>query len=225
MRRVPHLSFISQQTHRDFETKIRKSPYKDGVVLQLGGDSLQLKTQKFSPCKQNFVYFGTIEPRKNVRHILNAFMNIWKGGGNAELFIIGRIDVRTQEELALINQLQNEPRFHYLGHTTDDVLRNVLRKARATIFVSTEEGFGIPPLESLAAGIPVIASNTLPSLNDLPDGGFLKIDPITPDTIAEAVKFLSVDSNAARLWDEAAQQTIPTWRNFTSRLSDWLHAA
>jgi glycosyltransferase involved in cell wall biosynthesis len=133
------------------------------------------------------------------------------------------VDSRAQLELSSINQLQHERRFHYLGHASDSAIRDVLRQVRATIFVSAEEGFGIPPFESLAAGIPVIASATLPSVNDLPEGGYLKIAPVSPATIGAAVEYLSVDANAARLWEEAGKLPIPTWRDFVSHLSDWLH--
>jgi glycosyltransferase involved in cell wall biosynthesis len=151
-------------------------------------------------------------------------MTLWERGEDIELFVVGRMDSRAQEEAGLINQLQDEPRFHYLGHASDATICDVLRKARATIFVSSEEGFGIPPLESLAAGIPVIVSSTLPSINDLPEGGYLKIDTVSPVAICTAIEFLSADANASKLWQETGNLPIPTWRDFVSGISNWLHA-
>jgi glycosyltransferase involved in cell wall biosynthesis len=224
MRNIPRLAFISNQTQCEFDAKIVRKYDRETIVFPLGGDGLSFEKQCFSTERRSFVYFGTIEPRKNVRTILCAFMILWERGEDIELFVIGRMDSRAQEEAALINQLQNEPRFHYLGHASDATICDVLRKARATIFVSSEEGFGIPPLESLAAGIPVIASNTLPSLNDLPEGGYLKIDTVSSAAICTAIEFLSADANASKLWQEASNLPIPTWRDFASGISNWLHA-
>jgi glycosyltransferase involved in cell wall biosynthesis len=224
MRNIPRLAFISNQTRSEFDTKVVRKSNQENIVLPLGGDGLDLEKQCFCRERRSFVYFGTIEPRKNVGTILRAFMTLWERGEDIELFVVGRMDSRAQEEAGLINQLQDEPRFHYLGHASDAAICDVLRKARATIFVSSEEGFGIPPLESLAAGIPVIVSSTLPSINDLPEGGYFKIDTVSPAAICTAIEFLSADANASKLWQEAGNLPIPTWRDFVSGISNWLHA-
>jgi glycosyltransferase involved in cell wall biosynthesis len=224
MRNIPRLAFISNQTRSEFDTQIARKSGRETIVCPLGGDGLRFEKQCFSPERRSFVYFGTIEPRKNVGIILRAFRTLWERGEDCELFVIGRMDSRVQDEGTLINQLQDEPRFHYLGHASDATICDVLRKARATLFVSSEEGFGIPPLESLAAGIPAIVSSTLPSINDLPEGGYLKIDTVSPAAICTAIEFLLVDANASKLWQEAGNLPIPTWRDFASALSNWLHA-
>lgn len=225
MRSVPRLAFISSQTQFEFHTKIGRKLSRDTMVFPLGGDGLRFERQSFSPKRRSFVYFGTVEPRKNVGVILRAFMNLWERGGDSELYVIGRLDSRAQAEEALIELLQDEPRFHYLGHASDAKLCEVLHEARATIFVSSEEGFGIPPLESLAAGIPVIVSSTLPSINDLQPGGSIKIDNLSPAALCTAVEFLSIDANASKLWQEASHLAVPTWCDFVSGLSNWLHAS
>ncbi len=224
LRRIEKLAFISHQTKQEFISKISHRS-NEGPVLSLGGDGLGLEKQAFHPGRRNFAFVGTVESRKNIREILLAFIDLWTRGFEAEFFLIGRIQSNASAEHSLIDHLQNERRFHYLGHASDSELRDVLRQARATIFVSSEEGFGIPPLESLAVGIPVIVSSTLPSMNDLPEGGRVKVDPVSPATIAAAVEYLSNDANAARLWEEAASLPIPTWRSFVSSLAGWLHAS
>lgn len=225
MRNIPRLAFISNQTRSEFDTQIVRKSGRETIVCPLGGDALRLEKQCFSPERRSFVYFGTIEPRKNVGIILRAFRTLWERGGDFELFVIGRMDSRAQEELDLVNQLQGEPRFHYLGHASDITICDVLRKARATIFISSEEGFGIPPLESLAAGIPVIVSSTLPSIKDLSAGGSIRIDRVSPTALCTAIDFLSIDANASKLWQEASDLAIPTWCDFVSGLSNWLHAS
>ena len=225
MRSVPRLAFISSQTQSEFHAKIGRKLCRDTMVFPLGGDGLRFEKQSFSPKRRSFVYFGTVEPRKNVGTILRAFMNLWERDGDSELYVIGRLDSRAQEEKALIELLRDEPRFHYLGHASDAKLCEVLREARATIFVSSEEGFGIPPLESLAAGIPVIVSSTLPSIKDLPAGGSIKIDPVSPAALCTAIEFLCIDANASKLWQAASHLAVPSWCDFVSGLSNWLHTS
>lgn len=222
MRDVRRLAFISNQTKVEFETKIIRRLSRNYQVFPLGGDGLKLDKQDFYSGRNAFVYFGTIEPRKNVAIILRAFEILWQRGSDLELFIIGRMDSRAQCEAALIDRLMGDRRFHYLGHAGDSIVRDVLRKARATIFVSAEEGFGIPPLESLAAGIPVITSKTLPSLNDLPKRGYVELETVSVDSVCAAVEMLSSDNNALRLWEEAEQVGVLTWKQFANNLSDWL---
>ena len=224
MRNIPRLAFISNQTRCEFDTKIVRKSSRETFVFPLGGDGLRLEKQSFSQERRSFVYFGTIEPRKNVGAVLRAFMALWERGVSVELFVIGRMDSRARDEAALINQLQNEHRFHYLGHASDAAIRDALRKARATIFVSSQEGFGIPPLESLAAGIPAIVSSALPSINDLPKGGCLKIETVSPGAICTAIEFIANDANAINMWQEARDLPIPTWRDFAAGLSNWLHS-
>ena len=134
----------------------------------------------FDPKKRMFTFVGTLEPRKNVAAIMLAFESLWDAGIDASLTIIGRTDVHAPAEAAILERITGRPLFQHFGHATDDVVRKALASSRATIFVSSVEGFGIPPYESLFAGIPVIASKGIPSLDLLPPGGRLTIDDSRP---------------------------------------------
>ena len=225
MRDVPRVSFISELTKIEFTTRIARNTLSAGPHCPLGGDSLQIEKQGFRPDKICFGYIGTIEPRKNVAVILEAFELLWANGVDVELVVIGRYDSRATREIPILERLQTEKRFSYLGHVSDARVRDVMRRLRATIFVSTVEGFGIPPYESLHAGVPAIVSSGLPSLELLPPGGRLVIDDITPQAVANAVKQLLDDETAARLWYQAGQLVIPTWRDFATTIASWVQAA
>lgn len=82
---------------------------------------------------------------------------------------------------------------HFLGYVSDAELGAVYRASRATLLVSRAEGFGYPVLEAMAAGCPVIASNTS-SLPEVAGGAALLVDPENPSDIAEAVSLLARDS-------------------------------
>lgn len=222
MRMVPHVCSISQLTQQEYSTRIMRDPKRSGPFFPLGGDGLQMERQLFDAGKATFAYIGTIEPRKNVAIMLEAFKLLWSRGIDAKLTIIGRHDSRAEREAVLLKELANEPRLQYLGHVDDATVRDVMRQTRATLFLSSVEGFGIPPFESLAVGVPAIVSAGLPSTGALPPGGRMTISDITPTVVAAAIERLLNDDFAAELWAEASNLAIPTWRDFAVNVADWL---
>lgn len=225
LREIPHTAFISEATRHDYVHRVIRNVGRAGPAIPLGGDSVAIPPQKFAPQKRMFTYVGTIEPRKNVADILEAFEGLWLQDIDVELTVIGRMDGRSMREPAILERLKTESRFRYLGHASDSVIRQTLQNTRATLFVSSMEGFGIPPLESLSSGIPVIASANLPSLGMLPIGGRIVLGEISPKAIANAVLQMLDDQFAQKLWGEAGHLRIPTWSGFVQRFASWLHSA
>jgi glycosyltransferase involved in cell wall biosynthesis len=222
MQHISHACFISEKTRSEFATRVIRNEWKAGPAFPLGGDGPGLPRYSFDNSKNTFVYIGTIEPRKNVADILLAFESLWRKLPDVRLTVVGRLDGRSTREPEILERLRTEPRFNYLGHASDGQVREVMQSARATLFVSSAEGFGIPPYESLAAGVPVIASPGLPSLDLLPPGGRIIIDEITPEAISYAVTRMLDDTTAKRLWEEAENVEVPTWRGFVQSLAAWL---
>jgi glycosyltransferase involved in cell wall biosynthesis len=225
LRDIPRVSFISELTKIEYTNRIARSDRAAGPHCPLGGDGLDMEKQTFRPERTSFAYIGTIEPRKNVAVIMEAFELLWASGVDAELTVIGRHDSRATREVAVFQRVRHDPRFKYLGHASDATVRDTMREVRATLFISSVEGFGIPPYESLHAGVPVIATAGLPSLELLPPVGRVIVDAITPQAVADAVRAMLDDQNAARLWSEAAQLRIPTWREFATTIGAWVQAA
>lgn len=222
---VPRVSFISRQTQSEYMDRVIRKGGSAGPFFPLGGDGLNLEKQSFNPTKNSFVYVGTIEPRKNVANILEAFQLLWSKGIDAKLVVAGRLEARSLRERDLLDTLKGESRFRYLGHVNDEKVREILREARALIYVSAAEGFGLPPWESLAAGIPVITRRGTPSLDHLPPGGRIELDEITRYTVAEGVEQLLNDATARLLWSEASALSIPTWREFVTAIATWVDMA
>jgi glycosyltransferase involved in cell wall biosynthesis len=225
LRDVPRVGFISALTQKQYTTQIMRSAQRTGPYFPLGGDALSMEAQEFSLEKTAFAYIGTIEPRKNVALILEAFERLWAAGLQSELVVIGRLDSRSTAERPILKRLEAEPRFKYLGHADDATVRDTLRRVRATLFVSAVEGFGIPPYESLSAGIPAIVSPGLPSMDLLPAGGRITLTEVTAQTVEGAIRELLDDRRAAELWSEAARMVVPTWKDFTFNIASWLEAA
>ena len=223
MQAISRACFISEKTRSEFIKRVIKDETKAGPVFPLGGDGLQMSKQSFTESNKTFVYIGTIEPRKNVSDIVAAFQWLWQQEIDVRLTVVGRMVSESVQELPIFERLKGESRFTYLGHADDEAVRKALQSARATIFVSSAEGFGIPPYESLAASIPIIASTSVPSLYLLPPGGRIVLEEISSRAIAAAVTRMLDDRVARALWHEAAQMPVPTWKEFVQSLAAWLH--
>ncbi|MDL2410790.1 glycosyltransferase [Rhizobium calliandrae] len=222
LQEVPRVSFISEATRTEYIEKIVRAPERAGPAFPLGGDGYAMPKLQFDNRKRMFSFIGSIEPRKNVAAIMLAFESLWDSGVEAPLTIVGRSDVYAPVEMAILKRIAGRPLFRHFDHATDAVVAEVLENSRATIFVSSAEGFGIPPYESLIAGVPVIASKGIPSLDLLPPSGRLTIDDIRPETIANAVRHMLKDQAAESLWGEAAGIEIPTWRDFGQKIASWV---
>jgi glycosyltransferase involved in cell wall biosynthesis len=221
---VPRVSFISKRTQLEYCAYIVRDRGPPGPVFRLGGDGLRMEKQYFQKNKKSFASIGTIEPRKNVATILEAFELLWAKGFDVELILVGRMDSRSIREPAILDRLASEARLTYLGHTDDGGVREVMRRVRATVQLSSAEGFGLTPYESLSVGVPVIVASGFPSMELLPDRGRITLEVLSPSATARAVEQLTDDGVAERLAQEASTLAIPTWRDFTAELADWLQA-
>ncbi len=228
---VPNLAFISAQTRDDHARRIARRPGHcpgsgpgPGRVIPMGGDGLGLEPQRFDPARRRFVMLGTIEPRKNAAPAMRAFQLLWRQGIDAELTMIGATSPDAAAELALLAGMAGEPRFRHLRDLPDAGVREALRGARAMLFPSEGEGYGIPPMEALHAGIPVIVSAGLPALAGQAAAGQIRLDRVTPETIADAVRALLNDGEARRLWDQAGGLRVPGWADFARGVAEWVQA-
>ena len=221
MQRVDDLAFISARTRADYMERIGRRAVH-GPVIPMGGDGLGLERQSFSPTRDTFVMLGTIEQRKNAASAMQAFQDLWAEGCRAKLVMIGATSPDAIEELALLRTLSAEPRFKLLRNLPDGGVRQALRGARGMLFPSEGEGFGIPPMEALHAGIPVIIAATLPALADQPPLGQIRLGSVTRASIAEAVRQLMDDTSAETLWSEASTMPVPEWADFARKTAAWV---
>ncbi|MGH7102686.1 MAG: glycosyltransferase, partial [Acetobacteraceae bacterium] len=198
---------------------------REGPVFALGADGLGLAKQRFDPARRDFVVLGSIEPRKNLPALLEAFQGLWREGMDVRLVLLGRIIGAPEREQAMLASLAAEPRLTFIQEPDETVVRSALSRARALLAASIAEGFGLPPFEALAAGIPVIAPADMPSIRLLPPGGQVRLKGTSAAEIADAVRLLRDDVTAQRLFAEAAGLRVPTWADFSAALAAWLHEA
>lgn len=222
LRTIRKVGFISEKTLSDYSKRILRQTGLPAPVFPLGGNGLDLALQVFNPERRLFVVIGTIEPRKNVASILEAFERLWRAGSEATLTLVGRVMESAKKERQILERHAGEPRLQSVGPISDERLRSILKRARATVFASKSEGFGLPPYESLAVGIPVIVTEDLPSIQLISPLGQIRLACPDADSIAASVAKLMDDDFARGLWREATNVRIPTWEDLARQVSAWV---
>lgn len=160
-------------------------------VIKLGIDSSWfVPVQAPSPHGKPFLLFvGNVKPHKNLVRLLDAFASIAQVishdliiVGKKEGFITG--DDAVQEKAARLGD-----RVHFTGYIDDAALRQYFSHAAALVFPSLYEGFGLPPLEAMASGCPVIVSNVA-SLPEVCGDAAVYCDPYSSEDIAQKILFV-----------------------------------
>src|ERR1700733_1239353 len=139
------------------------------------------------PSQQPYIlYLGTLEPRKNVDTLLDA----WSGfrfRSDFDLVIAGASGWAAEKTLARL--AARPPGVRYLGYVAEDELPGLMAGASAFVYPSLYEGFGFPVAQAMAAGIPVITSNTS-CLPEIAGQAALLVDPRSPADIKLAMEKL-----------------------------------
>ena len=159
--------------------------------------------------------------RKNVLRLLEAFKKAKSSGIPHKLLIVGKNDD------LIFKKAKSIPDVHMLGYVSDDDLTNFLQSSDALINPSIHEGFGLPMLEAMACGIPVITCNVFSPPEIVGDGG-LFVDPRNVDDICSKILELSNSENlrenlaAAGLkrsmdfsWEKTALQLYELYKEFS----------
>jgi len=164
---------------------------------------------------------GTLEPRKNLLTLVNAFEQLTRARSeeNTQLVIAGGRGWLSGPLFAALEKSPARDRILLTDYLHDEDLRALYAACRAFIYPSIYEGFGLPPLEAMACGAPVIVSR-IPSLEETAGGKALLFDPQNADELAQKILELLTDENARRKLSTAGQQRAAefSWAN-TARLT------
>jgi glycosyltransferase involved in cell wall biosynthesis len=168
------------------------------------------------------LFVGTLEPRKNLVRLIRAYRRAAATGIPHSLVLAGNLGWRHQQlhrELAL----RGPGEVVLNGGVGDEELDALYRHASAFVYPAIYEGFGLPVLEAMTRGVPVVTSSTS-SLPEVTGGAALEVDPESVREIASAIETLVTDTAlseklAARgreraerfTWDETARQTLEVY--------------
>ena len=166
------------------------------------------------------LFVGTLEPRKNVGALLDAYeLLLERGRAVPSLVLAGRVTGEAAGWLARIARPPLAGRVTHLGYVANEERERVFAGARVVVMPSLDEGFGLPALEAMSAGIPVVASNR-GSLPEVVGTGGLLFDPTEPAALAGALEQLLADDTVAASWGSAglARARTFSWTSAASTL-------
>jgi glycosyltransferase involved in cell wall biosynthesis len=223
LRRLPHVAFDSVETRRDYERVVPDGP--GGPVVQLGADGLGMAPPAFDPMSRRFAVIGTIEPRKNHTLVLDAFAELWAANVAVELVFAGSMGWVAEEVRQRIDRLTvTQPKFRWMRSIADAELVTLIRSCRATIYPALCEGYGLPPVESLALGVPVIVGAALPSIAMLEPGGQERLAMLDSAHVRAAVLRLLDNAHASQRYDQLRALPLPRWSDFATQFTAWATA-
>lgn len=192
------------------------SPISDKAVLA----SIR---ERYGLAGPYILYVGTIEPRKNLSRLLRAFARFRRQGFTHDLALVGPRGWSMDGLEAQIAELSLGGAVRLIGYVPERDLIGLYSSATLFVFPSLYEGFGLPPLEAMACGTPVITSNNS-SLAEVCDGAACLVEPTDVPRLAEVIAELVADperraalsqlgrQRAAEFsWERAARQTMEVY--------------
>ena len=165
---------------------------------------MDLVRQRYQLDHPFVLYVGNIKPHKNIERLIDAFGRArGQCPDNLKLIIIGDEISKYPALRQSVHKHKLDKHVRFLGFQPMETLAAFYRLARAFVFPSLYEGFGLPPLEAMACGAPVVTSN-VSSLPEVAGGAALLVDPYDADSIASGIVRGRDGRNAARRFDQRA---------------------
>lgn len=236
LKSATHLIAVSEATKNDLIKKVKLSPKKISVIYEgynknlfhpVQNNILYDTLKQFDLSNQQyFLFIGTIQPRKNIERLIQAYAQYLKnysaGGGKRGALSSARNEARTsrwpsgqdplhqeqdtepllvlvgskgwlsKEIYELPKKLGIEGKVKFLGYVPDEQLPALYCGTKAFLFPSLFEGFGLPVLEAMAVGCPVLTSN-LSSLPEVAGKAALKVNPYSVGEISKGISSLTTN--------------------------------
>ncbi len=176
LNRAKKIIAVSQYTKESIQTFFPNLPTEKIVVSHEGVTKLHHSTTPpLHHSTPYLLYIGNAYPHKNLDRLLDAFALVRTKHPELELVLAGREDVFYKRLMTEAHCDGRDTNVRYIASPTDDTIASLLQNTHAFVFPSRTEGFGLPPLEAMQAGIPVASST----------GGSL------PEVLGDAAKYFS----------------------------------
>jgi glycosyltransferase involved in cell wall biosynthesis len=232
-RRSRHIIAVSNNTKLDLVRLMNVPSQKVSVVHEGAPEEYNPVAQEeddeaighYGIIKPYVLFVGTLEPRKNLNFLIRSFDQVAKARPDVHLVLAGRRGWMAQSIFDELERRDLLGRVHITGYVRDRYLPALYRQAAAFVYPSLYEGFGLPPLEAMASGTPVIVSRSS-SLPEVVGEAGLYVNPLDTNELAQAIdNILSDPGLAADLrkkgleratmfsWKKAAEQTLAILRD------------
>jgi glycosyltransferase involved in cell wall biosynthesis len=188
---------VSEASKRDILQYFRIPPEKIEVIYNgiderfwtpPSEEDIHRVRERFQLTNRFILYAGNIKPHKNLDRLICAFHQLRNEGfDDLKLLIIGDEISKYAALRRAVHRYKLHKHVRFLGFVSDQTLAALYRLAAVFVFPSLYEGFGLPPLEAMASGTPVVTSN-VSSLPEVVGDAALLIDPYDPDAIADGIR-------------------------------------
>lgn len=169
-----------------------------------------------------FLYLGTLEPRKNLRRLAVAYNAFRRGKSEYPCLVLaGGKGWLNDEFMNTIKELELSDDIKIISYVPEENIRPLMSGALAFVFPSIYEGFGMPPLEAMACGVPVLTTHAA-SLPEVVGDSALICDPYNTDEMTDCLERLYLDSKLRGELSTAglARAKMYSWENAAAVLYD-----
>jgi glycosyltransferase involved in cell wall biosynthesis len=199
------------------------------VPANLNQQEIVLRKYGLSPGRY-VAFLGNLEPRKNLDRLLESFARLVnEGRRDCPLVLIGAEGWKSRGLIQSVERLSLQRYVTMTGYVSEQDLPALLSGAVAFVYPSLYEGFGLPPLEAMACGTPVITSN-VSSLPEVVGDAAILVDPYDTEALSSAMLKLISDTDLRHVlrekglaraklfsWDETARQTLRVYEQVCGR--------
>jgi glycosyltransferase involved in cell wall biosynthesis len=223
-RRADAILTVSRSSKRDIVAHYGLDPAKVTVVYEAAspefvpapGDAADEVRRRYGLPDRFLIFVGTIEPRKNLTRLVEALQHLRDGGLTAPLLVVGAKGWLYDDLFRRLEELEVRDAVHFPGYVPGPDLPLLYSAATAAVMPSVYEGFGLPVLEAMACGTPVISANAS-SLPELGGEAACYFDPYDVEAMARAIRAVWT---RAELRAEMGQQGLAQAAKFS-----WKRAA
>ncbi len=171
--------------------------------------------KKYAHGNDYFLYVGNLLPRKNIARLIQAYSLFRKNGeSNTRLLIVGEKMFLTSDIEEAYRNSEYKDDILFTGRLPQYELVKVVGSAKALVFVSIFEGFGLPIVEAMKAGVPVITSSTS-SMPEIAGNAAILVDPLSIESIKQAMLLIDKDETLRNelIFKGKLQSARFTWAN------------
>jgi len=201
--RADHIITVSDYSKNDISTTYQVDPDKITVTYEGAGpdffprDKVQCQeqvTRKYGIKTPFLLYVGRIQERKNLRRLLSAYARLKGELADEKLVLVGKKDWMSESIEEHLKALDLEDAVVFTGYVPSIDLPFFYNAAEAFVYPSVFEGFGLPVIEAMACGLPVLTSYGS-SLEEVAGDAALLVDPLSEEAMAQGLRKLLGDQS------------------------------
>ena len=206
-RRATRVLTVSESSKRDILRFVDTEPDKIDVIYNAYDERFGVEPreedvvrvrERYQLHDEFVLYAGNVKPHKNLERLIEAFDRVHRRGlDHLKLVLIGDDISKYTSLRRAVHKHQLHKYVRFLGYLPEETLAVMYRLAGVFVFPSLYEGFGLPPLEAMASGTPVVTSN-LSSLPEVAGDAAVLVDPYDPNAIADGIERVLTNEQVRR---------------------------